>query len=73
MKRFYLLVEECGFFPQAVGKSQENIGTEIFPQTVDKFKMPLFFMPWGLIRIIIDKFGSDSERAILEYVDKHSC
>jgi len=53
MKRFYLLVEKCDFFPQAVGKSQENVNIEDFPQVVDKFEMPLFFIPWGHIRITV--------------------
>ena len=59
MRRFYLLTADAVHFPQAVGKSQK----QNFPQDVGKNSSPFFCIPWGHIRIIIDKYGKDPERA----------
>ena len=60
MRRFYLLTAGNDFFPQAVGKIQE----QNFPQAVGNFSSPYFSIPWGHIRLIIDKYGKDPERAL---------
>ena len=48
IERFYLLVEETRNFPQLVGKMGE-----VF-----------FSIPWGHIRLIIDKYGKDPCQAL---------
>lgn len=80
MKRFYLLVEdvrniqqpagqtvadtEQPVFPQVVGKIEPDSEQPIFPQVVGKIEEPFFSIPWGHIRLIIDKYGNDAERAL---------
>ncbi len=53
MKRFFLL-------------TQDDV---IFPQTVGKIASPFFAIPWGHIRIILDKYGNDREKALF-YAEK---
>ncbi len=64
IKRFYLLVEDAKNIPQPFDKADESTGQPIFPQVVGKIAEPLFSIPWGHIRLIIDKYGNDSERAL---------
>ena len=64
MRRYYQLVGNLELFPQAVGKNDLDHGMQFFPQLVGKMEEPLFSIPWGHIRIIIDKYGNDKERAV---------
>lgn len=64
IKRFFLLVEDVKKLPHPAGNTAENRGQSIFPQVVGKIEEPFFSIPWGHIRLIIDKYGDDRERAL---------
>ena len=64
MKRFYLLVEDVRKITQPMGKTEADTEQPVFPQVVGKIEEPFFSIPWGHIRLIIDKYGNDAERAL---------
>jgi predicted nuclease of restriction endonuclease-like (RecB) superfamily len=77
MKKYYQLVNTSEFFPQAVGKighpakrpqlvdeSGDASPFLIFPQVVGNPLEPFFSIPWGHIRIIIDKCGEDQAQGL---------
>ena len=62
MKRFYLLYPEaCEICPQHEGKLSE---IRNYPQVGDEMQNPIFCIPWGHHKAIMDKVNGDSQKAM---------
>ena len=65
---FWQLYAPFVLSPQGVDKSEPAIGPQlvdsITPQLVDELDSPVFHVPWGHQRYIIDKFRNDPDKAM---------
>ena len=76
-KKFYLLYSQyLKVVPQAVGQLEDENGpqsaedsSEVVPQPVEQLKEMLFSIPWGHHRYLIDRYGTEPEKAFF-YVKK---
>ena len=76
-KKFYLLYSQyLKVFPQTVGQLEDEKGSqsaedssEVVPQPVGQLKEMLFSIPWGHHRYLIDRYGTEPEKAFF-YVKK---
>ncbi|MCS2523398.1 PDDEXK nuclease domain-containing protein [Bacteroides ovatus] len=76
-KKFYLLYSQhLKVVPQTVGQLEDENGTqsaedssEVVPQPVGQLKEMLFSIPWGHHRYLIDRYGTEPEKAFF-YVKK---
>ena len=76
-KKFYLLYSQyLKVVPQAVGQLEDENGpqsaedsSEVVPQPVGQLKEMLFSIPWGHHRYLIDRYGTEPEKAFF-YVKK---
>lgn len=76
-KKFYLLYSQhLKVVPQTVGQLEdENVpqsaedSSEVVPQPVGQLKEMLFSIPWGHHRYLIDRYGTEPEKAFF-YVKK---
>lgn len=76
-KKFYLLYSQyLKVVPQAVGQLEDENGpqsaedsSEVVPQPVGHLKEMLFSIPWGHHRYLIDRYGTEPEKAFF-YVKK---
>lgn len=76
-KKFYLLYSQyLKVVPQAVGQLEdENVpqsvedSLEVVPQVVGQWEEMLFSIPWGHHRYLIDRYGTEPEKAFF-YVEK---
>ena len=68
MRWFWQLYAPFVLSPQVVDKSEPAIGPQlvdsITPQLVDELDSPVFHVPWGHQRYIIDKFRNDPDKAM---------
>lgn len=77
VKKFYLLYSQyLKVVPQAVGQLEDENGpqsaedsSEVVPQPVGQLKEMLFSIPWGHHRYLIDRYGTEPEKAFF-YVKK---
>ena len=76
-KKFYLLYSQhLKVVPQTVGQLEDENGpqsaedsSEVVPQPVGQLKEMLFSIPWGHHRYLIDRYGTEPEKAFF-YVKK---
>ncbi len=76
-KKFYLLYSQyLKVVPQTVGQLEDEKGSqsaedssEVVPQPVGQLKEMLFSIPWGHHRYLIDRYGTEPEKAFF-YVKK---
>ena len=76
-KKFYLLYSQhLKVVPQTVGQLEDETGpqsaedsSEVVPQPVGQLKEMLFSIPWGHHRYLIDRYGTEPEKAFF-YVKK---
>ena len=76
-KKFYLLYSQhLKVVPQTVGQLEDEYGpqsaedsSEVVPQPVGQLKEMLFSIPWGHHRYLIDRYGTEPEKAFF-YVKK---
>lgn len=76
-KKFYLLYSQhLLIVPQTVGQLEDENGpqsaedsSEVVPQPVGQLKEMLFSIPWGHHRYLIDRYGTEPEKAFF-YVKK---
>ena len=76
-KKFYLLYSQhLKVVPQPVGQLEHENGpqsaedsSEVVPQPVGQLKEMLFSIPWGHHRYLIDRYGTEPEKAFF-YVKK---
>ena len=76
-KKFYLLYSQyLKVVPQAVGQLEDENGpqsaedsSEVVPQPVGQLKEMLFSIPWGHHRYLMDRYGTEPEKAFF-YVKK---
>jgi hypothetical protein len=76
-KKFYLLYSQhLKAVPQTVGQLEDENGpqsaedsSEVVPQPVGQLKEMLFSIPWGHHRYLIDRYGTEPEKAFF-YVKK---
>lgn len=76
-KKFYLLYSQhLTVVPQTVGQLEDENGpqsaedsSEVVPQPVGQLKEMLFSIPWGHHRYLIDRYGTEPEKAFF-YVKK---
>ena len=76
-KKFYLLYSQhLEVVPQTVGQLEDENGpqsaedsSEVVPQPVGQLKEMLFSIPWGHHRYLIDRYGTEPEKAFF-YVKK---
>ena len=76
-KKFYLLYSQhLQVVPQTVGQLEDENGpqsaedsSEVVPQPVGQLKEMLFSIPWGHHRYLIDRYGTEPEKAFF-YVKK---
>ena len=76
-KKFYLLYSQhLKIVPQTVGQLEDENGSqsavdssEVVPQAVGQLKEMLFSIPWGHHRYLIDRYGTEPEKAFF-YVKK---
>ena len=76
-KKFYLLYSQhLKVVPQTVGQLEDEHGpqsaedsSEVVPQPVGQLKEMLFSIPWGHHRYLIDRYGTEPEKAFF-YVKK---
>ena len=76
-KKFYLLYSQyLKVVPQVVGQLENENGpqsaedsSEVVPQPVGQLKEMLFSIPWGHHRYLIDRYGTEPEKAFF-YVKK---
>lgn len=76
-KKFYLLYSQhLKIVPQTVGQLEDENGpqsaedsSEVVPQPVGQLKEMLFSIPWGHHRYLIDRYGTEPEKAFF-YVKK---
>ena len=76
-KKFYLLYSQhLKGVPQTVGQLEDENGpqsaedsSEVVPQPVGQLKEMLFSIPWGHHRYLIDRYGTEPEKAFF-YVKK---
>ena len=68
MRWFWQLYAPVIFCPQVVDKSKESISPQvvdsIYPQVGDELDHPIFHVPWGHQRYLIDKFRNDPQSAM---------
>lgn len=70
-KKFYLLYSQhLKVVPQTVGQLEDENGpqsaedsSEVVPQPVGQLKEMLFSIPWGHHRYLIDRYGTEPEKA----------
>ena len=63
MKEYYLLFPYDKNLPQPVAKTDGMLVGEILPQVVAKIGIDPFVLPWGHIRLLIDRCKGNSEKA----------
>lgn len=65
MTDFYALFPDDSFLPQVVAQNQgEQIHPQVGRETLPQVGAQIFQVPWGHIRFILDKCGSDQKKAL---------
>ena len=70
IKRFYILYSNAmKIFPQVEGNSPQTSNLSNYPQVGGNSELPIFSVPWGHHKLLIDKFLKAPEK-VLFYVQK---